>query len=403
MALTELRAKLADGLARARLTKTQLAGRAGLGRTTVQEAFRAGAPAPSAETVAALARVLRLPNAELLGLRRTAAAEIGPVLVEDLGPGKPIGEWNPHDLEVHPAGTASGGHQLGDVPERVLPGYVPRGHDRLLAEVVDEATQGHSRMLVLVGTSSTGKTRACWEAVQPLAAQRWRLWHPYNPTRAEAALDDLERVTPHTVVWLNEAQHYLGDPQVGERITAAIRTLLTRPDRRPVLVLGTLWPEYADQYMALPRPGSSDPHSRVRELLAGRTLTVPDTFDQAALHTAAALARNGDRLLADALTRAGTHGRITQELAGAPELLRRYEHSTPAAKALLKAAMDARRLGIGPHLPQTFLTDAAVDYVSDHDYDELTEGWAEAAEAAFADLARCVHGKQAPLRPTSAR
>lgn len=39
-ALAELRALLADGLAKARLNKTQLAARAGLGRTTVQSAFR---------------------------------------------------------------------------------------------------------------------------------------------------------------------------------------------------------------------------------------------------------------------------------------------------------------------------------------------------------------------------
>ncbi|MFF1278126.1 hypothetical protein ACFVZC_32840 [Streptomyces marokkonensis] len=45
----------------------------------------------------------------------------------------------------------------------------------------------------------------------------------------------------------------------------------------------------------------------------------------------------------DALTRAHTHGRVTQDLAGAPELVRRYEHGTPPVKALLQVAMDARR------------------------------------------------------------
>ncbi|MFE4019276.1 helix-turn-helix domain-containing protein [Streptomyces sp. NPDC059101] len=399
-ALTELREKLTDALARAGLTKTQLAARSGLGRTTVQDVFRADATVPSAATIAALARVLPLPDAELLNLRRIAAGQTGPVLAEVLGPGKPIGEWNPHDLEVHPAGTASGGKRQVAVPEPVLPGYVPRGHDRVLATSVAEAAQGHSRMLVLVGTSSTGKTRACWEAVQPLAAQGWRLWHPFDPSRAEAALDELERVAPRTVVWLNEAQHYIGNADVGEQVAAALHTLLTHPDRRPVLVLGTLWPEYADQYTALPRPSAADPHSRVRELLAGRTFTVPDTFAPEDLRAATDLAQNGDLLLADTLTRARSHGRITQDLAGAPELLRRYEQSTPAAKAVLEAAMDARRLGTGLHLPQTFLTDAAIDYLSDHDYDELAEDW---AEAAFAELARPVHGKQAPLRRTNTR
>jgi hypothetical protein len=255
-------------------------------------------------------------------------------------------------------------------------------------------------MLLLVGSSSTGKARACWEAVQPLAAEGWLLWQPYDPTRAEAALADLDRVAPRTVVWLNEAQHYLGHPQAGEHIAAALHTLLTHADRGPVLVLGTLWPEYADSYTALPQPGQPDPHSRVRELLSGRILTVPDAFDEEALHAASALARGGDRFMADALTRAHAHGRVAQYLAGAPELVRRYEQGTPPVRALLEAAMDARRLGVGLHLSQAFLIDAATDYLTDDDYDQLTEDW---AEAVFADLAHTVHGKQAPLRRTAPR
>jgi transcriptional regulator with XRE-family HTH domain len=391
-ALTELRKQLTDGLACERLTKTLLAARTGLGRTTVQEAFSAKAPVPSAETVAALAGALKLPVGQLLDLRRVAAGETVPRT--DRGPGKPIGEWDPHHLEVHPAGPTTGRHAFA-APERVLSGYVRRPHDQALADAVLYAAQGYSQIVVLVGSSFTGKTRACWEAVRPLAQDEWQLWHPFAPTRAAAALDDLKHVRPRTVVWLNDAQHYLGDPRVGEQIAAAVHTLLTHPERRPVLVLGTLWPEYADQYIAGPRSGAPDPHSRVRELLTGRTLTVPETFDQEALREAADLANGGDRLLADALTRARSDGRVTQDLAGAPELLRRYEHGTPAARAVLEAAMDARRLGVGLDLPQAFLTDAAIDYLSDQDYDALTENW---AEAAFADLARPVRGKQAPLR-----
>ncbi|MGW4881337.1 SEL1-like repeat protein [Streptomyces sp. NPDC004262] len=176
--------------------------------------------------------------------------------------------------------------------------------------------------------------------------------------------------------------------------------LLTDPARGPVLVLGTLWPEYAKQYTDLPRPGEVDPHSRTRELLAGRTVTVAEAFDQEALAAAATLAETGDGLLAQALRHAGDDGRVTQNLAGAPELVRCYENGTPPVRALLAAAMDARRLGIGLHLPQGFLIDAAADYFDDHDYDQLSEDW---PEAALADLARPVHGKQAPLRRTATR
>ncbi|MFJ6783038.1 helix-turn-helix domain-containing protein [Streptomyces yangpuensis] len=396
--LSALRRRLADGLATARLNQTQLSARAGLGRTTVSEALSPRKPVPSAETVAALAQALKLPVSELLALQRAAAEEAGTETAH--GPGRPIRECEPHELEVHPAGDGDATPGRDGPWVRALPGYVRRAHDGVLEEAVRDVLDGRSRMVVLVGTSSTGKTRACWEAVQPLADQRWRLWHPFDPSRAEAALEDLHRVGPRTVVWLNEAQHYLGDQSVGERIAAAVHRLLVSPERGPLLVLGTLWPEYATAYAALPPTGEADRHSRVRELLAGRTLSVPDAFDAQALAEAAVRAEGGDGLLADTLTRALTDGRIAQDLAGAPELLKRYEHGTPAARALLEAGMDARRLGVGPYLSQTFLTDAAVDYLCQSDYDQLSADW---AELAYAQLARPVHGRHAPLRRTAFR
>ncbi|MFB7280264.1 hypothetical protein ACFCZV_24410 [Streptomyces hydrogenans] len=399
-ALTKLRRRLDAGRALTRLNQTQLAKQAGLGRTTVSQALSPRGGVPSVDTVAALARVLRLPVGELLELQRAAAEESGATTGQEVGPGRPISQWDPHELEVHPAGSGDAASSPAMAAVRALPGYVSREHDRVLDDAVQDAAAGRSLIVVLVGTSSTGKTRACWEAIQPLAAKGWRLWHPFDPTRAEAALEDLHHVGPRTVVWLNEAQHYLGDRAAGERIAAAVHRLLVDEERGPVLVLGTLWPEYAAEYAALPTPGGQDPYSRVRELLAGRTLAVPDTFDTVALAMAAVLAENGDRLLADALTRARDGGRVTQDLAGAPELLRRYAQSSPAARALLEVAMDARRLGVGLHLSQAFLTDAASDYLTDTDYDQLTDDW---AERAYAELALLGHGKQAPLRRTIPR
>ncbi|MGW5932081.1 hypothetical protein ACWF2L_38475 [Streptomyces anulatus] len=162
-----------------------------------------------------------------------------------------------------------------------------------------------------------------------------------------------------------------------------------------MLVLGTLWPKHLEQYTALPSPSGEDPHSRARELLAGRTVSVPDAFDAPALAAATRAALGGDDLLADALTRARADGRLTQDLAGAPVLLERYRSGSPAAKALLEAAMDARCLGVGLHLPHAFLTDAALDYLHDSDRDQLTDDW---AEKAYAELAKQVYGKLAPLR-----
>ena len=120
---------------------------------------------------------------------------------------------------------------------RELPAYVPREHDALLEQVVRRAAGGRSGIAVLVGGSSTGKTRACWEALRVLRAQpgQWRLWHPIDPTRPDAALRELPAIGPRTVIWLNEAQYYLdqADGALGERVAAGLRELLRGPAARP--------------------------------------------------------------------------------------------------------------------------------------------------------------------------
>ena len=165
--------------------------------------------------------------------------------------GRPLAEvTDPFALEVHrPV-------QPEDAPPGlpVLPPYVPREHDEVLGQVVAAAADGRSGIAVLVGGSSTGKTRACWEALALLRDRdpAWRLWHPIDPSRPDAALAELAGVRPRTVVWLNEAQFYL-DPAgagLGERVAAGLRELLRDPARGPVLVLATLWPEFWDSLTA---------------------------------------------------------------------------------------------------------------------------------------------------------
>jgi len=75
----------------------------------------------------------------------------------------------------------------------VLPEYWPRDHDVALAEMVTAAAAGTSGIAVLVGGSSTGKTRACWEALALLrdVEPGWRLWHPIDPSPRQAVLAGL--------------------------------------------------------------------------------------------------------------------------------------------------------------------------------------------------------------------
>jgi hypothetical protein len=282
-----------------------------------------------------------------------------------------------------------------------LPAYMPRDHDTELGAVVRAAAGGHSGIAVLVGGSSTGKTRACWEALQLVRDQPWwRLWHPIDPSRPGAALRELPGIGPRTVVWLNEAQFYLdvAGGGLGEQVAAGLRELLRDPARAPVLVLATLWPQFWDGLTARPA-GGADPHAQARELLAGHDITVPAAFTAAQLQR---LTGVGDVRLAQAATGARDR-QVIQFLAGAPELLARYRNAPPAAAALIHAAMDARRLGMGIDLPQAFLEAAAPGYLTGAEWDALGEDWLEQALAYAAVPCKGVRGPLTRIRPRPAR
>ncbi|MCO5999826.1 hypothetical protein [Actinoallomurus rhizosphaericola] len=293
-------------------------------------------------------------------------AEQSRAVLERIQPGQPLNEvTDPFYLEVHHAIAAP----VAGLPQ--LPPYVWREHDRELGEVVAQAAAGTSSLAVLVGGSSTGKTRACWEALVPLRkAGGWRVWHPIDPTRAEAALAGLPQIGPRTVVWLNEAQFYLADPVLGERVAAGLRELLRRRDLGPVLVLATLWPQH---WNALTAPIKPDLHPHARELLTARRITVPDVFTGPDLD-ALRIQSLKDPRLDEAADRASA-GQVAQYLAGVPVLLDRYETAPSATKALIHAAMDARRLGCGPRIPLALLAGAAPGYLTEDHWDQTPGDW----------------------------
>ncbi|MGV9600710.1 hypothetical protein ACWDR1_29010 [Streptosporangium sandarakinum] len=309
------------------------------------------------------------------------------------GPGRLIDQVRPLQLEVHPAihvGTCGRGLEE-------LPAYIPRAHDETLAEAVHEVQAGASRLVVLVGGSSTGKTRALWEAVKSLPAP-WRLWHPIDPGRPAAVLAELPQVGPHTVVWLNEAQHYLltADAAIGEQVAGGLREVLRSRERGPVLVLGTLWPAYWKTLTAVPDPGRPDPYAQARELIKNASIRLPESFTGTDLDAAHRCAQQeGDSRLAEALRRASA-GRLTQYLAGGPALLERYDNAEPAARAILDAAIDARRLGHSLALPRLLLEQAAPGYLSEEEWDLLNEDWLERAFAYLTDHRPC-RGARPPL------
>ncbi|WP_431904923.1 hypothetical protein [Nonomuraea sp. bgisy101] len=215
--------------------------------------------------------------------------------------------------------------------------------------------------------------------------------HPYDPTRPQAAVAALDRVGPCTVVWLNETQDYLGAPgDAAEGVTAKLRSLLTDPARAPVLVPGTLWHDHRE---ALTRQSGS----QVARVLDGTVIELPETFTGAGLDAMGRAAGVDARL--GAAVRHAEDGHITQYLAGEPELLARFAAAPPAAKAVIWAAMDARRLGHRNALPLALLEAAAPAYLTDAQWDQLGEDWLEQALAYTARPCKGARGPVTRIRP----
>ncbi|WP_433574185.1 hypothetical protein [Nocardia brasiliensis] len=308
------------------------------------------------------------------------------------GVGVPIGSvTDPFSYEVHRPISISG---EPDLP--LLPNYIRRTHDEELDTIVDRAVAGTSAMVVLLAGSSTGKTRALWEALTPLRQAGWRIWHPWNPTRLQALREGLPEIGARTVLWLNDTHRYFeeGTATDREQTATGLRTLLADTARAPVLILGTLWPTHYDSL-------TSDPSSPTRVLLQASTvIDVPTAFADEELELARSNTE-GDPRLRMAIERA-EHGQITQYLAGGPELVDRYRRQlSPAARAVVEVAMDAVRLGHRNSLPYMLLHDTAAYYMSDDEWDALDEEtW---FEQALAETSRRCKGARGPVTPLRSR
>ncbi|MBL1087523.1 hypothetical protein JK359_37240 [Streptomyces actinomycinicus] len=185
----------------------------------------------------------------------------------------------------------------------------------------------------------------------------------FFPTDADSLLAMLaaDALGPRTVLWLNEAQHYLD----GSADEAAAAALLRRLDADgPFVALATLWPDH-DKALTTASTSSDDPHRQARALLSqAHYVHLPSSFAEhldAVRH-----AVSHDASLASALNAGGAD--IAQVLAAGPQLVDHYEapHSLYGiyGKALISAAMDAHRPGIIGPLPLTFLHDAAQGYLT---------------------------------------
>ena len=217
-----------------------------------------------------------------------------------------ITDWDPFALGIHPAITA-------DEPVATpLPTYLRRTHDDELDQALADVSTSH--LVVLVGGSSTGKTRALYEAVarHPVL----RTWPVVRPDTSEQP-----EPRPNTVLWLNETVVVLGTRSPTDDLAHRIEV-----------------PSRFDD----PIPGTADPRIRLAANVTGR------------------------------------YQHVIQALAGGPMLVARHYHPRTRRDryrgAVVSAAVDARRLGHRTPLPAALLRDAAPAYLTEEPGGWFDEG-----------------------------
>ena len=292
---------------------------------------------------------------------------------------------------------------LANAADADLPLFVERDLSPQVSEWMRQA-RVDGGFLILVGDSCVGKTRQLYEAARRELSD-FVVCAPdlgdggLINTIAEAAFE-----LPKLIVWLDELQRFLPGPYLSEGATpitaAAVRRLLDAPS--PVVIVGTLWPTYAANLRTadnIPN-AAGERHPRYPEAIDILTLRHVreirlDTFSSTERATATRLAAQDHRLAAAV---ADPDYNVTEALAGARELIGRFQRATTTQRAVLLAAIDARRLGIQAPLTGDLLRDAAFGYLPNVQHDDA---WFPVALHELTSNDRPQDKATAPLIPTT--
>ena len=295
-----------------------------------------------------------------------------------------VRDADPRHLGVHAAIRVPG--VVDDHPT-----YVERDLDQGpngLRTVIDKGGRTGA-FILLLGRSSTGKTRSAYEAVRETLPDWWLV----QPDRAEDVTEFAKNPVPHSVIWLDDLYRYLNsDFPLDDR---TVRRLLRAA--APVLLIGTLWPEHYAAYNSVSGPQQLVTTDERTLLDLATVIVVGSTLSEAETERARQAAREDPRIR-QALSSA-EYG-MTQTLAAGPHLVHRWESAGVYARAILTAAIDLTRMGAMQPLTASCLRAAAPGYCSRHERARAaaTPNWFESGLAYATDV---MLGATAALRPES--
>ncbi|MEU4493127.1 SEL1-like repeat protein [Streptomyces sp. NPDC023998] len=235
------------------------------------------------------------------------------------------GEWEALKAGAHRARPGEDGSKV--------PPYVARDVDGVLRERIAEGG-----LVLVVGDSTAGKTRAAFEAVRAVLPGHRVLAPPVGGSLGPAP-DAVERAGAPCVVWLDDLERYLGpdglEPDVLDDFV-----------RLDVPVVATMRVKPYETFSA-ERDGG----------VASQVLPLAEVIDLNRLWSADELARAADcedSRIVDAFAHHGPYG-IAEYVAAGPALLQEWRRAWsanghPRGAALVAAAVDLARAGLrGPY------------------------------------------------------
>lgn len=265
-----------------------------------------------------------------------------------------------------------------------LPVYVPRDIDGVTRTSLTTISLDGG-LVVLAGSSVTGKTRTLFEAVRAVLPEWW-IVHPEDAAALESLL---QYPTLRTVLWLDDLQQHLRQHSAALTIRKVIAA--------GYVVVGTLSRAEYSARLTPPQPYEPDSYTADWPILSlGQVIDVPDAFTPSERQRAKELSDDPRIQIALETDDIG----LTQVLAVGPELLRRWELAgDPYSKAVITAALDARQLGAQAPLSHDFLTAAAPAYLSSRERATAPSDW---LELSIRYATAPVHGVSSCLIPVAA-
>ncbi|MET8700731.1 tetratricopeptide repeat protein [Kitasatospora sp. NPDC004723] len=275
-------------------------------------------------------------------LHGKSPTDCGTSCLRDLSRWPLVKHWDVLQAGVHRVRRGGNG-------DRVTP-YVARDIDECLKLRISEAAVQGGLVLV-VGDSTAGKTRAAFEAVRAVLPEH-RVLSPESGSDLQSMVEVLEGTSDPCVVWLDDLELYLGP----EALTPALLARFTR-SRTPVVATMR-----SSQYLLLNSFADADGAMAARAsnqavaAAAARVLNLAESVDLNRLWSEVELAhaaQSTDSRVLEAVEHHSPYG-VAEYLAAGPALLQGWRRSWragahPRSASIVAAAVDLSRTGMrGP-------------------------------------------------------